>query len=244
MVLVLGEADWRAIFPRAPTSVVEAFVGGAALLAVAGITMSRTRLAYALANVAHECDGYALPALTENIHYCAESVARTWPTRFPDAAAVRKAYGTGYGWQQKAIDEVYGERMGNGRGTNDGSRYIGRGGPQLTGREEYWEVGQRCGLDLVNRPELAAQPRFQPAILAAFWSWKGLNAQADAGNFHGCVEKWKGRRIGIADREARIAGRDTMLSRLMNLAALMPVLEPIRPAPTIPAALAPRRCSI
>lgn len=244
MVLVLRGADWRAIFPRAPDTVIQAFVDGAPLLAAAGITLSRTRLAYALANVKHESDGFSLKNLTEDFYYSAEGVSKTWPGRYPDAAAVRKAYGTGYGWQKKAIDDIYGDCMGNGRGTNDGSRFIGRGGPQLIGREEYWEVGRRCGLDLVNRPELAAEPRFQPAILAAFWSWKGLTPQADAGNFHGFVEKWKGHRVSIADHEARMTGHDPMLSRLTNVAALMPVLEPIRFAAPVPSTLAGQRRSV
>lgn len=235
MVLVLREADWRAIFPRAPNAITQAFANAAALLDVAGITRTRTRLAYALANLKHECGGFALKSLTEDIYYSAEGVAKTWPGRFIDAAAVRKAYGSGYGWQKKAIDEIYGECMGNGRGTNDGSRFIGRGGPQITGREEYWEVGERCGLDLIHRPELAAEARYQPAIFAAFWNWKGLNAQADVGNFHGCVERWKGHRVSMADRVAHMAGHDPMLSRLTNVAALLPILETLRFSEEVPA---------
>ncbi len=231
MMLLLREADWCAIFPRASREVIQAFVDGAPLLAAAGLTRTRTRLAFALANVKHECGGFTLKNLTENIYYSAEGVAKTWPGRFTDAAAVRKAYGTGYGWQKKAIDDIYGDCMGNGHGTGDGSRFIGRGGPQIIGREEYWQVGERCGLDLINRPELAAEARHQPAILAAFWSWKALNVQADAGNFHGCVEKWRGHRVSIADHEARMTGHDPMLSRLTNVAALMPVLENIGSAP-------------
>ncbi len=241
MVLVLRGADWRAILPRASNAIIQAFIDGAPLLAAAGITLNRTRLAYALANVKHECDGFSLKNLTEDIYYSAEGVAKTWPGRFTDAAAVRKAYGTGYGWQKKAIDEIYGDCMGNGRGTTDGSRFIGRGGPQIIGREEYWEVGQRCGLDLVHRPELAAEARYQPAILAAFWSWKGLSTQADVGNFHGCVEKWKGHRVSIVDHEARMAGHDPMISRLTNVAALFPIVEAIRSVTPVPAARPLRR---
>lgn len=241
MVLVLRGADWRAIFPRASNAIIEAFIDGAPLLAAAGMTVSRTRLAYALANVKHECDGFSLKNLTEDIYYSADGVARSWPGRFPDAAAVRKAYGSGQGWQKKVMDDIYGDRMGNGRGTSDGSRFIGRGGPQIAGREEYWEVGQRCGLDLIHRPELAAEARYQPAILAAFWNWKGLNTQADVGNFHGCVEKWRGHRLSMADREARLSGHDPMLSRLTNVAALMPIMEAIRFAPMMTAARPLRR---
>jgi putative chitinase len=47
------------------------------------------------------------------------------------------------GWQQRAFDDIYGKRMGNRPGTRDGSRFIGRGGPQVTGRDGYAEVGKR-----------------------------------------------------------------------------------------------------
>ena len=68
-------------------------------------------------------------------------------------------------------------------------------------------------------------PIAQPAILAAFWSWKGLNALADAGDFVGCVKKWNGGTNGLADRKARMAGNDPIIQRLTNMATIMPRLE-------------------
>jgi hypothetical protein len=49
-------------------------------------------------------------------------------------------------FHQKLIDSVYGGQMGNRPGTHDGSRFIGRGAPQVTGRDGYAQVGRRCGL--------------------------------------------------------------------------------------------------
>src|SRR5262245_37411466 len=87
-----------------------------------------------------------------------------------------------------------GNRMGNRKDTNDGSTYIGRGGPQITGRDGYAEVGKRCKLDLFGNPNLPSAPENQPAILAAFWTWKNLNrllirAIASAVSKHGMVEQ-------------------------------------------------------
>lgn len=225
MALSISEADWRAIFPRAPDSIIAAFTAGTAVLDDAGITQSRTRLAFALANVEHECDGFTIANLTENIKYSADGMARTWPNRFASAEDVKQKYGTAPGWQKKAFDDIYGNRMGNRPGTSDGSTYIGRGGPQVTGRDGYREVGKRCGLDLVNQPELATGHAVQPAILAAFWRWKRLDAPADAGDFIKFVKKWNGGTIGLADRKARMAGNDPIVRRLTNLAAIMPRLE-------------------
>jgi hypothetical protein len=95
--------------------------------------------------------------------------------------------------------------MGNRPGTRDGSSYIGRGGPQITGRQGYQIVGQLAGLDLENNPRYACLPENQPAIAAAFWTWKKMNAPADAGDFDTCVVRWNGGRNGMADRRAKLA---------------------------------------
>jgi putative chitinase len=225
VALFLTEEHWRAIFPQAPDAIIQAFTSAAEVLGRAGITETRTRLAYALANVEHECGGFSLASLTENINYTAKRMAEVWPNRFASADAVRKKYGTASGWQKKAFDDIYGGRMGNRPGTSDGSTYIGRGGPQITGREGYREVGRRCGLDLVNNPDLASGSAVQPAILAAFWDWKNLNSKADAGDFVGCVTKWNGGTNGLADRIARMAGNDPIIRRLTNMAAIVPKLD-------------------
>jgi len=137
----------------------------------------------------------------------------------------QQKYGTAAGWQKKAIDDIYGGRNGNRPNTNDGSTYIGRGGPQVTGREGYREVGKRCGLDLVSDPELATLHKHQPAILAAFWSWKGLNDVADKGNFTKVVLKWNGGTNGLKDRKEKMAGNEPIINRLTNVASMMSTLE-------------------
>ena len=227
MPLHLRRSDWTALFPNAPAAIIDAFVNSADVLDDAGITQTKTRLAYALANVEHECGGFTIPNLTENINYSAKRMAEVWPSRFASEAAVKQKYGTAPGWQKKAFDDIYGGRMGNRPVTKDGSTYIGRGGPQVTGRSGYREVGKRAGLDLVGTPELASDAASQPAILAAFWSWKDLNGTADAGDFLSCVRKWNGGTNGWADRKARLAGNDPIIKRLTNVAALMPVLEEV-----------------
>ena len=225
MPLKLKAGDWRAIFPQAPKAIIDAFVAGAAALDAEGITETRTRLAYALANVEHECGGFTIKNLTENINYTAKRMAEVWPNRFASAAAVQAKFGTAKGWQKKAFDDIYGNRMGNRPGTSDGSMYIGRGGPQITGRDGYREVGKRSGSKLVDDPELATLPEHQPAILAAFWSWKKLNKFADEGNFIGCVKAWNGGTNGLADRKVKMAGNDPIIKRLENVAAVLPALD-------------------
>jgi putative chitinase len=56
MPLRLKRSDWAALFPKAPKAIIDAFVADPQSLDRAGMTATRTRLAYAIANVSHECD--------------------------------------------------------------------------------------------------------------------------------------------------------------------------------------------
>ncbi len=66
-----------------------------------------------------------------------------------------------------------GTRLGNALGNTekgDGKRFKGRGFIQLTGRWNYAKAAKQTGLDLVNNPELAAEP--EAAAMLAVWYWK------------------------------------------------------------------------
>jgi predicted chitinase len=213
-MLNLTPAALRQIFPTAPQTVLNAFTGNQTPLAKVGLLDNPTRLSFCLTNLHAETGGFSIPRLQENINYTAERMAQVWPNRFLSASAVRAKYGTDMGWQRKAFDDIYGNRMGNRPGTSDGSRYIGRGGPQITGRDGYAEIGRRIGVDLINNPESASLPELQPAIAAAFWDWKKMNAKADAGDFLGCVKLWNGGTNGLAERKAQLARISKIVDRL------------------------------
>ena len=225
MPLQIARADWVELFPKAPKAIIDALVDNPLPLEAAGITETRTRLAYTLANVEHECGGFTVKNLTENIKYSAQRMAEVWPNRFSSGADVVAKYGSASGWQKKAFDDIYGNRMGNRKGTSDGSRYIGRGAPQITGRDGYKEVGKRCGLNLVDNPDLATLPENQPAIIAAFYSWKKLEKHADSGNFLEFVKAWNGGTNGLADRKSAMKGNDPIVARLNNATSAMPILD-------------------
>ena len=216
----------RAIFPRAPQEVVNAFVAKQDVLTKAGINATRTRLAYFLANIEHECGGFTIPNLTESLAYSAARMTQVWPNRFKSAAAVQAKYGTGAGWQKTAFDDIYGSRMGNRPGTSDGSTFIGRGGPQWTGRDGYAALERLTGLPAVMNPAIASKLDMQPEICAAFWTWKGLNRFADSGDFVGCVKIWNGGTNGLADRQSLMAGNDPILKRLGSLDTVATSLPP------------------
>jgi len=224
-MIKLSAADVRAILPRAPQVVVDAFASKQNVLVKADILETKVRAGYFFANIEHESGGFSIPGLTENINYTAARMAQVWPSRFPGGAAqVRAKYGTSKGWQLLAFDDIYGNRMGNRPGTSDGSMFIGRGGPQWTGRDGYEALQKLTGLPVVADPELASRLDLQPEICAAFWTWKGLNRFADAGNFIGCVTAWNGGTNGLADRKALMAGNDPIIKRLESVSTVMPTI--------------------
>lgn len=205
----------RAMLPRAPQAVIDAFVTKQTALSAIKVNETRTRLAYFFANLEHETDGFTIKNLTENINYTHSRAAQIWPSRFPGGAAqVQQMFGSQPGWQTALFDNVYGNRMGNRPGTHDGSRYIGRGGPQWTGREGYQQLEKTSKLSAVAQPEIASRYDMQPEVCAAFWDWKNLNPLADVNNFNGVVKRWNGGHIGIEDRRARLAGNDRAINSL------------------------------
>ncbi|WP_456015847.1 glycoside hydrolase family 19 protein [Pseudomonas fluorescens] len=84
----------------------------------------------------------------------------------------------------------------------DGSKYRGRGLIQITGRANYAACGGALGLDLINKPELLEQPQYAAMSAAWFWSARGLNTLADAGDFAKITRRINGGLTGQDDRKA------------------------------------------
>lgn len=233
--LQVGATQWRQIWPNAPEAVITAFTTKQKALLDAGVLATRNRLAYFCANIEHECGGFTIKNLTENTNYTAARMAQVWPNRFGSAAAVAEKYGTAPGWQLQAFDDIYGNRMGNRPGTHDGSSYIGRGGPQWTGRDGYLALQKITGLPVVVNPGLACHYDIQPEVCAAFWTWKELNRFADAGDFLGAVKVWNGGTNGMADRRAQMAGNNPIISRLTLTAEITETVNAIEAPGIVPA---------
>lgn len=227
-MLQLNAAALRLIWPRAPQTIVDVFVRKHKLMDEAGISLTRQRLSIFLSQLEHEAGGWTIPNLTENINYSADRAVQIWPSRFSSSAGVYSAIGSFAGdprFRFKLMDSVYGNRMGNRPGTNDGSRYIGRGGAQITGRDGYRAIGELIGVDLETNPERATEHELQPEICTAFWRWKKLNPYADSDGLRGVTRIWNGGLIGMADREAQFAGNNPIIARLETHDRASAVLE-------------------
>ena len=82
----------------------------------------------------------------------------------------------------------------------DGKRYMGRGLIQITGRENYRRMGAALGVPLLDRPELLEQAEWAAASAAWWWSNRGLNELADAGEFEQITRRINGGLNGLGDR--------------------------------------------
>lgn len=65
----------------------------------------------------------------------------------------------------------------------DGAKYKGRGFIQLTGRANYAKYGAKLGLDFVNHPELALDPKVAAKVLVVYFADHGCDVWSLRGNW-------------------------------------------------------------
>jgi len=158
------------------------------------------RVAAFMAQTCHESANYT--RLHENLNYRAESLVRTWPTRFTLATAERYAH------KPEAIANlVYANRLGNGdEASGDGWRYRGRGPIQITGKANYETLSITLYGDdrLLYTPEVLEED-FGMAVKSACWFWDraGLSPLADVQDIKTMTKKINGGYIGLAERQEK-----------------------------------------
>lgn len=164
-------------------------------LPAAGIS-STLRVAHFMGQMAHESSGFS--TLKESLNY--RDPARL-DAMFSAVKGVADAKALIAKGQEAIANRVYGGRMGNGpEASGDGWRYRGRGIVQITGKENYQRFGKIAGLDLVNNPDLAMDPKNAVDIAIAYWTHHNLNALADKDDCEGITRKINGGLNGLAHR--------------------------------------------
>lgn len=159
-----------------------------------------------LAQVLHESEN--LTRLVENLNYRPQALLQVFRGRFKPDQAARLGYIPG---KQKADCEAianiaYANRIGNGDvSSGDGWRYRGRGGIQLTGKDNYRRCGASLGVDFVKNPELVEQPQY--AFQTSAWFWHegnrlghSLNALANSGEIAAITRAINPAELGLVER--------------------------------------------
>jgi putative chitinase len=144
----------------------------------------------------------------------AERACAVWPSRFSSPADCYQKVGSSAGdpnFRFKLIDNVYGNRMGNRPGTNDGSTFIGRGLSQVTGRDGYTKLGAKTDLDLIGNPDLFSLPANALECGVADFVLCGCLPFAANDDVAGVTQHLNGGFVGLAERTAWLARWKTAL---------------------------------
>ena len=103
----------------------------------------------------------------------------------------------------KLADRAYANRLGNGdEASGDGSKFLGRGLMQLTGRNNYTAFSRWAkNPEIITNPSLVETPEY--AVLSALWFWdtNKLNNFADHDDIVGCTKVINGPAcLGLEER--------------------------------------------
>ncbi|WP_287363128.1 glycoside hydrolase family 19 protein [Mesorhizobium sp.] len=153
------------------------------------------RLCHFMAQMYVESGGFR--SVEENLRYSAKRLTQVWPNRFPTLASAQPFANN----PQALANKVYGGRMGN-TGPNDGWLYRGRGPKQITGKDNYRQLGRMIGVDLVKDPDALLDPAIGIRAAIAFWSKNGCNKPADRNDIRAVTKIINGGYNGLADRRA------------------------------------------
>ncbi|MCM1128934.1 MAG: hypothetical protein NC211_03525 [Alistipes senegalensis] len=170
-------------------------------MVAAGITDPNEQAMF-MAQMEHESGGFAKMEEGFNYRSTDRIMAVSGHARKQGKAAVETAMAQG---PEAVAELMYGGRMGNTE-KGDAYKFRGRGHIQLTGKDNYSAAGKALGIDLLNNPELAADPEIAAKI--ATWYWKKnpkLVVAGKAGNVVAATQAINGGQNGIEHRKKLFA---------------------------------------
>lgn len=198
---ILDKDLMKQIFPTVSPQKREIFLPFINLAMARFAINTERRVAMFCAQVAHESNN--LSRWVENLNYSAKRLTQVFPRRFPTIASTNGFVGN----NRALANKIYGGRMGNRVGTDDGFNYRGRCPMQATGREMYQELtrifGAEFDVNFVTNPDLLLDAKFGfLASAAIFTEIKGCNPLSDAGQVVAVTKKINGGTNGLAERKA------------------------------------------
>ena len=216
-----------------------------------GITEPK-ELANFMGQVQHESQNFS--RLEENLNYSGSRLYDVFRDRngLTAAKAQELAKIPDRAERQQAIaEQVYGGQEGKAKLGNtepgDGYTFRGRGYMQLTGRYNYTAHGKAAGIDLVNHPELAADPGNAEKLAVQYWNTTvhgNVQARTDVAMAGSIINTGTARHKnpkGLPDRQANAAAWETALNKgyLQEALARHPLApdEPTAQRPAAPDAL-------
>ena len=170
------------------------------------------RVAHALAQQSVETGGFS--KMVESLNYSVKGLQGTFSrARISEADCQRLGRKAGAGALSPAVQEeianiVYGgsfglKQLGNDQ-PGDGWKFRGRGAKQTTGRFNYGEVKKVTGLDVINNPDLLADPDTGMQAACIFWEKKNCNQFADKDDILGLTKAVNGGTNGLLERKAAL----------------------------------------
>lgn len=153
------------------------------------------RIAAFLCQSLHESAGYT--KLRESLNYKPDRLLAVFGKRIGTLERAKQLVAAG---QVAVADAIYRGRYGN-KYAGDGFKYRGGGIGHLTFHDNYRDVGLKIGVDLVNHPELIAQPDVAVQTFCQFWVDNDCNRLADKG-IDAVSRKVNGGDNGLIERRA------------------------------------------
>ena len=171
--------------------------------------VSTSDIAVMLGQLDHESGGFK--SLKENLNYSSADRIQEMFGKSLNGVDPRALVNN----PEALANVVYGHKNGN-KGGSDGWNYRGRGLVQLTGRGNYEQASKALGIDLVNNPDLAADPEVA-AKVAAWWHKSKVGYGVDVAT---ATRKINGTKMaGLNDRMIKTQGwlngrLDTEIARI------------------------------
>lgn len=137
-----------------------------------------------------------LTRIEENLNYSAGRLVQVWPKRFPTVMAAQP-----YAHNPRALaNKVYGGRMGNRAGTDDGWNNRGSGILQCTGADNMEGGAEAFGISVAEYAERLRDPDHAFECAVELYVRLGAMRYADKGDIAGSTRCVNGGENGLSER--------------------------------------------